>query len=89
MSESAPDEFVGKMVKERNALRREGVCLDERLSSASSALLAASHAVTGEYGIKSIEFRYPAAETLTDLLTRRDEVKRRIRELESRLDACC
>lgn len=89
MTEGETVELIAKMVKERNALRRERVCLDERLSSASSALLAASYAIKGEYGSQAREFRYPAAETLAEMLNRRDEVQRRVQELEGRLDACC
>lgn len=91
MSEQETNELISTMVRERNALRRERVCLEERLSRANSALLTAKIAaeVGDPHPTPTRDFDYPPASDLSSMLRRFDDISLRIEEISRRLDACC
>ena len=91
-----PDEqdcLISKMVKERNALRRERTLLNEQISRTQQGMNDASGAANlmnqGDYTRLERGFDYQDTEAFVGTLRRWRTVTERLTELTERLDACC
>ena len=92
MTNTEQDQLVGDMVKERNALRRERILLNEQIHKTQQGMRAATAAANlasqGDWQALERGFDYQDAPSYTQSLTRLREVTVRLAELERRLDAC-
>ena len=92
MTKTEQDQLVGDMVKERNALRRERILLNEQIHKTQQGMRAATEAANlasqGDFLACERGFDYQDAPSFAQSLTRLREVNARLDELEKRLDAC-
>ena len=92
MTEKEQDQIVGDMVKERNALRRERILLNEQIHKTEQGMRGATGAANlasqGDWQALERGFDYQDAPSFAQSLRRLRDVKARIDELEKRLDSC-
>ena len=93
MTPDEQDRLISAMLKERNALRREGTLLDEQIGQTLNGMRRASGAAAllrrGDATALDKGLTYQAADEFLATMKRRHAVKHRLAELDDRLDTCC
>ena len=95
MTHEEEDRIIAEMVRERRALRRSIVCMEEKLRKAGEGFRTAAEAVRSSQGMTAghkvyfpEQATYPEIGAFRSLIQSLESAKSRVHEIETRLNVC-